>query len=198
MFIISQLLWFRHTLLCLFLKHRAAGRQLFCGQSCGWLHTRDQEPPFYPRPGKSSSWNFSCSHWLQNRLVPWPRSLPCCSIRMPTGCSSCCCFPEVTAALHSWELCFEVPTPVVVSFHLTTPRCWESWGNPFASVAQWKWAAVCLIEEVHEDWLYSGTGGCGDFFVYLLFIYIFIYLFIFWGGERIFPVHLSSKVQSQI
>lgn len=146
--------------------------------------------PFYPHPGKSS-WNFSCSHWPQNRLAPLPQSFtPLLNshanllhaapavvfqkLQLPCIAGSC-----ALKCPHLWLFPFISPHP--------------GSGNPEAifSVAQWEWAAVCLTE-VHKDWLYSGTGDW--WFLCLPIIYLCIYLSIYSLGEK--AISCSSELKS--
>lgn len=151
--------------------------------------------PFYPHPGKSS-WNFSCSHWPQNRLAPLPQSFtPLLNshanllhaapavvfqkLQLPCIAGSC-----ALKCPHLWLFPFISPHP--------------GSGNPEAifSVAQWEWAAVCLTEEVHKDWLYSGTGDW--WFLRLPIIYLCIYLSIYsLGGKAIFLFIRAQKSKAQ-
>lgn len=80
--------------------------------------------PFYLCPCESFSLIFSRIHLLRNLLVALPKSLPHCSIHMPSCFISCYCCPEVTAALRGWKQCFEVPPYLgcpVLSHHAQIP-----------------------------------------------------------------------------
>ena len=102
--------------------------------------------PFNRCPWESFSRSFSCSHFLQNSLVSLPKSLPYCSLYMPSCfvSVSCYCFPEIPAALHGWEQCFEVSLSLWLSPFISL--CPDS-RNPVVilsshRIAQSKWAAA--------------------------------------------------------
>lgn len=114
-----------------------------------------------------------------------PKSLPDCSLHMPSRFISCYCFPELPPALHDWKQCFEVSLRLWVSPLISVYPDSRNPGVILSSqrVAPSKWAETFGVQEWYDDLCCSGPG--------MLLCYPSIYLptylsiLLFWR-ERIF------------